>query len=653
MNFIEAALLLLKKSRRSLTVEQLVEQAENEDLLDKPGKDPQRSMKAALSRELKGGDDSRVVQVGDDRYRLAKGAAKEVQAAKPAKKTGQAATKTTKKAAAKPAAQKPAAQKATAQKATAQKATAQKAQKATAKPARDTTAARKAKQPAKAKEPAKAPVEAEELAPPDTVIETAPEALEGRVDYNDIDAAIETPAEAAAEPGAETPGRRTSRNRRRRGRKGGAAQTAAALVPVAEDEETTAEAATLAIEPVPEEVSAEVAEVLAPRELPVRAETAEAPAEDEELEAIYGDELSGTEPGAAFAEYRDAQTEDEDRPMLPEIVATRRDRQKRDRRRRRRYRGGEERDVEQRDVEPRAVEPRAVEPRAVEPRAVEPRAVEPRVREVQLELELPAIAAGPAGSRPGNAIGQGAAEVLRAGNGSQPTRAKQIALMMRKRQLLSGDPEQLWPHVKAALISDEQDRLARGMRPRVVYRGRDQFALAEGPIDPALADAEDAMERATAAMAAATHGAVQARLGALDLAALERVVHVLLVRQGWQQIEWIKRVQRSAYAVAQAPDGLGTMLVGVRAGDQPVDRRGVGELRVGIQAKKLPGGLLVAPQPLSEAGRQELRRNGPSISLLVGDALVSMLIQNGIGVRTGQVPVSLVDDAFFREVAID
>jgi hypothetical protein len=30
-----------------------------------------------------------------------------------------------------------------------------------------------------------------------------------------------------------------------------------------------------------------------------------------------------------------------------------------------------------------------------------------------------------------------------------------------------------------------------------------------------------------------------------------------------------------------------------------------------------------------------------------------MLIHSGIGVRTGHVPVSLVDETFFREVAID
>ncbi|HEX7839361.1 MAG TPA: hypothetical protein VF469_17910, partial [Kofleriaceae bacterium] len=60
--------------------------------------------------------------------------------------------------------------------------------------------------------------------------------------------------------------------------------------------------------------------------------------EEEELSAVYGDELS--QPVIAHAEYTDRQTADEDRPMMPEINA--RDERKqqwqerRDRRRRRR-----------------------------------------------------------------------------------------------------------------------------------------------------------------------------------------------------------------------------------------------------------------------------------------------------------------------------
>ena len=97
-------------------------------------------------------------------------------------------------------------------------------------------------------------------------------------------------------------------------------------------------------------------------------------------------------------------------------------------------------------------------------------------------------------------------------------------------------------------------------------------------------------------------------------------------------------MQRSSYAVGEPPSGIGPVLIGVRAGSEPVDRRGIGELRVGVQAKDLVSGLLVAPEGLSDIARQELRRPGPSISLLVGDSFVSALVTSGIGVMAGQVP---------------
>jgi hypothetical protein len=50
--------------------------------------------------------------------------------------------------------------------------------------------------------------------------------------------------------------------------------------------------------------------------------------EEQELAALYGDDLAPAAPAAAHAEFADARTADEDRPMLPEING-RQERQKR------------------------------------------------------------------------------------------------------------------------------------------------------------------------------------------------------------------------------------------------------------------------------------------------------------------------------------
>ncbi|MBE7454066.1 MAG: hypothetical protein HS111_36040 [Kofleriaceae bacterium] len=64
------------------------------------------------------------------------------------------------------------------------------------------------------------------------------------------------------------------------------------------------------------------------------------------------------------------------------------------------------------------------------------------------------------------------------------------------------------------------------------------------------------------------------------------------------------------------------MLISARSGDAPVDRRGVGELRVGVDVREqlLAGYLVRGPRELSADAERELERNGRSITVVAGDA---------------------------------
>lgn len=103
--------------------------------------------------------------------------------------------------------------------------------------------------------------------------------------------------------------------------------------------------------------------------------------------------------------------------------------------------------------------------------------------------------------------------------------------------------------------------------------------------------------------------------------------------------------------MAEPADIPGPVLVGVRAGDWPVDRRGVGELRAGLDAKDLPRGFLLAPQELSAEARAELDRRGRPVHALVGARMVRALASSGIGVVSTSVPVQYLDVELFDEVA--
>ena len=434
MNFIEAALLLLQNSRRALTAEQLVKRAEKQSLLSRPGSNPQRSMKAALSRELRKDEDSRVVRIGEDGWKLApaggaasdgqtakKSAAKKSAAKKSAAKKSTAKKSTAKKAASKKAASKKAASKKTASKKTASKKAASK--KATAK---KKTAGKKktaAKKSADAAEDKKA---------------------RGKKSAGDV-----------AEQAETTKSRADAKGRKGKGRK-----------------KTRSSKAAPEPQGLSEKASAEVAAVLAPQERPKRGADAVLPSEAD-IEELYGEELASSEPGAAFTEYRDAQTDDEDRPMTPEIVA-RRDRQKRDRRKKR-ERG------RRRDEEPRTTGKRRSRDRGGE-RDRGRDGERERGRDGERERgrgraksgdEAPA-ARPPAprrrggGALPyyrlGTTLGDSAAEILASSRDGQPVQVKQIAQMMHKKQLLDGRPEETWSHLKAALLSDEASYRARGLR---------------------------------------------------------------------------------------------------------------------------------------------------------------------------------------------
>jgi restriction endonuclease Mrr len=231
----------------------------------------------------------------------------------------------------------------------------------------------------------------------------------------------------------------------------------------------------------------------------------------------------------------------------------------------------------------------------------------------------------------------------------QPLPVRQLAAMMRKRNLVNQDPEQLWPQLKAELLGDERSYRTLGLRPRIVYRGRDLFA--PGPVSMSLtAEVEAAMATALSKLAGATHRALSQRITRASSAGFERLIHAYLVAAGYREIDWIKRVTGISYATATAPGLARTVLISARSGDQPIDRRGIGELRVGVEAKDLVAGILFAPRELSPDAEQELERAGRSISVMCGDLLVAALIATGVGVVSAAAPVHYLDDQLLDEL---
>jgi len=251
--------------------------------------------------------------------------------------------------------------------------------------------------------------------------------------------------------------------------------------------------------------------------------------------------------------------------------------------------------------------------------------------------------------RVGTPLGDAAATVFAQLRNGQPLPVRQLAAMMRKRSLVETDPEQLWPQLKAELLGDERSYRTLGLRPRIVYRGRDLFA--PGPVSMSqTAEAEANVASALSRLAGATHRALAARIAKATGAGFERLIHAYLVAAGYREIAWVKRVGGISYASAIAPGIDRTILLSARSGDQPIDRRGIGELRVGVEAKGLVAGILFSARELSEDAEKELERAGRSIAVMCGDQLVAALIAGGIGVVSSAAPLHYVDDQLLDEL---
>jgi len=381
--------------------------------------------------------------------------------------------------------------------------------------------------------------------------------------------------------------------------------------------------------------------------------------EEQELSAIYGADLSA--PARAHTEFQDQKTRDEDRPMMPEINAREERKARWEDRRERRRRERDERRARREGPGPRPGGDGGRPPHEQRPREGrpdfrdqrEPREQRPPQQPpVPRTFEMPTQVNGhePDGlARVGTPLGDAAAAVFQQLRNGQPLPVRQLAAMMRKRSLVNQDPEQLWPQLKAELLGDERSYRTLGLRPRIVYRGRDLFA--PGPVAMSVtADAEAGVASALSKLASATHRALSARLAKASPAGFERIIHAYLVAAGYRDIEWVKRVGGISYATALAPGIERTVLLSARSGSEPIDRRGVGELRVGVEAKDLVTGILLTPGELSEDAERELERAGRSISVICGDQLVAALITAGVGVVSSAAPLHYLDDQLLEEL---
>jgi HB1, ASXL, restriction endonuclease HTH domain/Restriction endonuclease len=242
-------------------------------------------------------------------------------------------------------------------------------------------------------------------------------------------------------------------------------------------------------------------------------------------------------------------------------------------------------------------------------------------------------------------------ELLRQNDG-RPMHVRHLTELGVKKQLLAGQPNELLRQVRAALLRELRERETEGLRPRVRSLGGGNYALVDKKLDPDLAQVERELADKAARQREATRMALRRRLGRLPPPAFEALVRVLLDKLGVTGVELVRRGDGVAYFGGARQLGAGTLktLVAVRAGEGEINRRAVGELRAGLQARGYDEGLLLGGGRLGGDGAAELK-SGSGVVVHDGLSLATLLVKHGLGVRRLQLPVDYLDLEFLAELS--
>ena len=240
------------------------------------------------------------------------------------------------------------------------------------------------------------------------------------------------------------------------------------------------------------------------------------------------------------------------------------------------------------------------------------------------------------------------------GSDGRPQHVKALAdtLINRKVADARGGHAEVVRQVRAALVREQRDREADGLRPRVRNLGGGNFVSVDRKLDQELVPLERELGDKASRLREATRAAVRRRIKSLQPPAFEALGRALLDKLGVINVELVRRGDGVAYYGGQKQAGVGQVrtLVAMRPGDVEISRRAVGELRAGLQAKGFDEGLLLAAGRASQEALAELKAGPASVVAHDGQSLATLCIQKGLGVRRVQMPIDYLDLELFSEL---
>ncbi len=251
-------------------------------------------------------------------------------------------------------------------------------------------------------------------------------------------------------------------------------------------------------------------------------------------------------------------------------------------------------------------------------------------------------------------IAEAAVTVLQ--DGKTALGVKELADEIFKRKLVRFHTHDAATTVQAALANDNHMRALRGHRALFVQYDRQRWGLSEWGFSKIGVRKEQQILSLAEEIRQDSLLHLGEALLSTKAEALEHLVLTLLERKGYRNIKVSKRSSEGdVFFTSDWHHGLSEIRVCIEVvGDskRELDSASVTELRSTLHHYSASEGVIIHLGSISAAAIKESReeRLAP-ITLIDRTAFVDMLSREGIGVKTYQVPVTLVDMAFIDDLS--
>jgi hypothetical protein len=248
-------------------------------------------------------------------------------------------------------------------------------------------------------------------------------------------------------------------------------------------------------------------------------------------------------------------------------------------------------------------------------------------------------------------LADAAYDVLRGSSDGRAVHFRQIAEIALKRRLVRGELSDVSRALRAALLREQRQREADGLRQRIRSLGQGQYSLGERKLEPDLYGAERDMLDRVNRTREATRVALRRRLRVMPAGPFELLMRLLLERMGMVNAELVKRGDGVAYYGGTLNRGSRSLkvLCAVRAGESEISREAIGELRAGVKLRSFDEGMLLCAARLGAPAAAEVTA-APGLEVYDHDALSELLVRHQLGVRRLLLPIDYLDAELFNEL---